>query len=207
MRHRSLHAVLLAVAAVYGTGTLAACQLPGRARPEAVTHQATAAPVRSTHRGPFLDRGSCAGRGPAGFEETDCRGAPASAVVLARYNGPRASGPRCPDATDFVLHITAVTAGTSERDSLPEGYACMRNLRAPHPGDPGGGGGPLTVAGDCVYGERPGVVKETACDGTGRHAPEYRVAALARTREDCPPSTDLYVRVGGQTPVGCARRL
>ncbi|MFF4225557.1 hypothetical protein ACFYZH_22210 [Streptomyces abikoensis] len=222
MRHRALPKALFAFAVLCGFGTLVGCQLQGRPGAEIVTQggqggqagqggqgggQAAlerADPGRSTT---FLAQGSCAGRDRTGFTELDCADERATAAVLARYYGPQEDGPRCPDNTDFVLHITAVNAGTSESESAPEGYACMRGLRPPHPGDPGMGGGPLTVAGDCVYTERHGVVKETACDGSRGHAPEFRVDSTVRTRDECPPSTDLYVQVGGGRPVGCARRL
>jgi hypothetical protein len=83
----------------------------------------------------------------------------------------------------------------------------MRNLESPHPGDPGGGGGPRTIVGDCVYGTGKGEVRETACDGSGEHAPQYEVTSAVARRAQCPPSTALYVQLGGTTPVGCARRL
>ncbi|PHQ50373.1 hypothetical protein BLA24_20185 [Streptomyces cinnamoneus] len=201
---------LFAFAVLCGACALAGCQAAAPPAPAAVARGEEVTAPAGPGRGAgatFLDRGTCAGRGRASFTEVDCLSGRATASVLARYFGPRSGGPRCPDTTDFVLHVTAVDTGTSETESVPEGYACMRNLRPPHPGDPGRGGGPLTVAGDCVYSERHGVVKETACDGSQPHAPEFEVAELARTRDDCPPSTDLYVQVGGAAPVGCARRL
>lgn len=221
MRHRALPKALFALAVLCGSGALAGCQLQGRPGAEIVTQseqgvqgtqggrggQAALERAEPGRSATFLGQGSCAGRGRTAFTELDCADERATASVLARYYGPREDGPRCPDSTDFVLHITAVNTGTSESESAPEGYACMRNLRPPHPGDPGMGGGPLTVAGDCVYTERHGVVKETACDGSQGHAPEFRVDSTVRTRDDCPPSTDLYVQVGGGRPVGCARRL
>ncbi|ARZ70014.1 hypothetical protein SMD11_4412 [Streptomyces albireticuli] len=213
MRRRAPRAALLALvlfAAPAVTASLAGCQAPVRAAGD--DRRAVAAPLPPAPAPPepgatFLARSACAGGGGASFTEVSCASERAVARVLARFNGPRADGPRCPAATDFVLHVTAVDRGTSEEDSAPEGYACMRNLQAPHPGDPGRGGGPLTVPGDCVYAERRGVVKETACDGSGRHAPEYRVTREVGARPDCPASTDLYVHVGGGTPIGCARRL
>ncbi|MEU7137587.1 hypothetical protein [Streptomyces sp. NPDC046261] len=209
MRHRALPEALFALAVLYGSCVLTGCHAPGRTGAESVAQGEGAAMSPSAPGGgaAFLDRGSCAGRGRPAFGEVDCASEQATATVLARYYGPQAGGPRCPQTTDFVLHITAVNTGTSESESAPEGYACMRNLRPPHPGDPGRGGGPLTVVGDCVYTERHGVVKETACEGTAARSPEFRVEETARTRDDCPPDTDLYVQVGGGAPVGCARRL
>ncbi|MEU4210531.1 hypothetical protein AB0F13_11160 [Streptomyces sp. NPDC026206] len=209
MRHRALPEALFALAVLYGSCALTGCQVPARAGAESVApgEEAAMSPTWPGRGATFLGRGSCAGRGGPDFGEVDCASEQATASVLARYYGPRSGGPRCPGTTDFVLHITAVNTGTSESASAPEGYACMRNLRPPHPGDPGRGGGPLTVTGDCVYTERRGVVKETACEGSRGRAPEFRVEETAGTREDCPPDTDLYVQVGGGAPVGCARRL
>lgn len=202
MRQPALPTALFVLAVLYAPFAFTACQASGRAEPEA-----DPAPRAGHDSTTYLDQGACAGPGPA-FPELGCTDRRAVARVLARHNGPEEGGPLCPETTDFVLHLAAVNRGTSERDSAPEGYACLRNLRPPHPGDPGMGGGPRTVVGDCVYGtERPGVVKKTACDGSLPHAPEYRITDKALTREDCPASTDLYVQIGGEAPIGCARRL
>ncbi|WP_424891888.1 hypothetical protein [Streptomyces sp. XH2] len=208
MRPRAPRAALLALvlAAVCTAGALTGCRA-GRQPAAAAGAAASGARAHPGHDPAFLARGECAGRAAGSFTEVSCRSAEAAARVLARYNGPRSGGPRCPDETDFVLHINALDQGTSEESSAPEGYACMRNLQPPHPGDPGMGGGPLTVTGDCLYAQRDGVVKETACDGSGTRAPEYRVTTEVGARRECPPSTDLYVQVGGGAPVGCARRL
>jgi hypothetical protein len=82
----------------------------------------------------------------------------------------------------------------------------MRNLDPPHPGDPGAGGGPRTVTGDCVYTSREGEVRETACNGSGKHKPQYRIVSVARKRSGCPAGTVLYVGLG-PAGLGCARRL
>ncbi|GAA3062145.1 hypothetical protein GCM10020000_51780 [Streptomyces olivoverticillatus] len=209
MRRHALPRTLFAFAVLSGTQVLVGCQAEGPGVQTVVQGDAAVPSAPAGRKGTFLGRGGLrrAGRRPGvpggGLRKSAGCGGSSGAVLRP----PQSGGPRCPDETDFVLHITAVDAGTSERDSPPEGYACMRNLRPPHPGDPGRGGGPLTVAGDCVRTERHGVVKEVACDGTGAHAPEYRVEVAARTRDDCPPDTDLYVQLGGEAPVGCARRL
>ncbi|MGK5544529.1 hypothetical protein ACSNOH_07345 [Streptomyces sp. URMC 127] len=205
MRHRAPRAALLALvlAAACTAAALSGC----RAGRPAAGPVPAGARAHAGHDPAFLARGECAGRSAQSFTEVSCRSAEAAARVLARYNGPRSGGPRCPGETDFVLHIDALDRGTSEESSAPEGYACMRNLQPPHPGDPGMGGGPLTVTGDCLYTQRDGVVKETACDGSGARAPEYRITTEVGARRECPPSTDLYVQVGGGAPVGCARRL
>ncbi|MFD9289454.1 hypothetical protein ACFWBV_14445 [Streptomyces sp. NPDC060030] len=148
----------------------------------------------------FLGPAECSSRGEA-FREVSCGSEKAAARVLARYTGTPSDGPACPRPTDFVLHISA------GGPSAPRGYACMRNLEAPHPGDPGQGGGPLTVVGDCVHGFHDGEVRETACDGSGEHPPEFEIGSAVARRALCPGTTDLYVRLGGDGPVGCAHRV
>ncbi|MGW6153601.1 hypothetical protein ACWFRM_10765, partial [Streptomyces sp. NPDC055144] len=59
----------------------------------------------------------------------------------------------------------------------------------------------------CVYSAGRGQVRETACDGSGKEKPQYRVAAAAVDRAKCPALTALYVTLGGSEPVGCAVRV
>lgn len=146
------------------------------------------------------------------FHEVPCTSERAVAKVLARRSGPVAKGAAvdCPLYTDFVLYVaeSVPSAAASGDGSVSRGYACMRNLEAPHPGDPGMGGGPYTVVGDCVYAAGADQVKETACDGSGVRAPQYRVVSAVAGRAECPSSTRLYVQLTGeQGAVGCARRL
>jgi hypothetical protein len=154
----------------------------------------------------FLDVRECSsyGRTP---REVACTSERAAARVTARYDGESGNGRSCPPATDFVLHISE-SAPASDEDgdgAVPRGYACMRNLQGPHPGDPGGGGGPHTIVGDCVYEAGDGRVQETACDGSGERSPEFEVVRAVGRRAQCPPATRLYVQLDGGRPVGCAR--
>ena len=91
--------------------------------------------------------------GTTSFTEVPCTSERAAARVSPATTARRADGPPCPATTDFVLHI-------SEQRPPPTRTATGRCRRAtpvcaicepPHPGDPGGGGGPRTVVGDCVY--------------------------------------------------------
>ncbi|MFJ8250278.1 hypothetical protein [Streptomyces sp. NPDC094466] len=164
---------------------------------------APASPGPSPYGVVFLGPGDCSSRGPE-IREVFCRSEKAEATVLARHLGALSSGPPCPDGTDFVLHVSET--GTGARSRLTTGYACMRNLEPPHPGDPGRGGGPLTVVGDCVTASRAGEVTETACTDTGGRAPRYRVESAVQRRAQCPATTDLFVALAGDRPVGCARR-
>lgn len=156
----------------------------------------------------FLGRGDCASRA-RDFGEVPCASERAAAQVLARYGGRSSTGPACPAPTDFVLHISEGHSSADEDGDgdVGQGYACMRNLLPPHPGDPGGGGGPHTLVGDCVYTAAEGQVKETACDGSGDHRPEFTVASARAEKAQCPKSTALYVHLGGDMAVGCARRV
>ncbi|WP_240965679.1 hypothetical protein [Streptomyces zingiberis] len=131
----------------------------------------------------------------------------------------------CPARTDVLLHVTepADGSGTAGATTVPgtggpgdgagdgpdrrRGYACLRNLEPPHPGDPGGGGGPRVITGDCVHLTRANEVRETSCEPSADPAPEFTVVKAVRDRDDCPAGTDLYVELGGGKPVGCARRL
>ncbi|MDN0196975.1 hypothetical protein [Streptomyces sp. S.PNR 29] len=157
----------------------------------------------------FLAVDECSSFGTTSFTEVPCAGERAAARVVARHDGRAGDGPPCPATTDFVLHISEQRPSFDEDGdgAVPQGYACMRNLQPPHPGDPGGGGGPRTIVGDCVYSLGGGQVRETACDGTGKRKPQYKVTKAVAERTRCPASTALYVRIGGETPVGCARPL
>ncbi|MFF5155631.1 hypothetical protein ACFY3N_05065 [Streptomyces sp. NPDC000348] len=166
----------------------------------------TAAPP-SGYGAVFLAVDECSSFGRADFTEVSCGSERAAARVVARHEGTVRDGPRCPATTDFVLHISEQRPSLDEDGDgrVPRGYACMRHLQPPHPGDPGGGGGPRTIVGDCVYDLGGGEVRETACDGSGERAPEFEVTKAVDARSKCPASTALYVRLGGTSPVGCAR--
>ncbi|MET9758155.1 hypothetical protein ABZ016_03720 [Streptomyces sp. NPDC006372] len=219
MRTRSSAGVMCGLLVLLGA-LLTGCQSPsagvaedgrlGEAAPGPTTAGAAPTATRPSGYGAvFLAVGECSSFGTTSFTEVSCTGERAAARVVARHDGAVRDGPRCPATTDFVLHISEQRPASDEDGdgAVPRGYACMRNLQPPHPGDPGGGGGPRTVVGDCVYGSGDGQVRETACDGEGEHEPEYEVTRAVATRADCPASTVLYVRLGGDRPVGCARPL
>ncbi|CAL9566149.1 hypothetical protein [Streptomyces sp. NPDC090994] len=155
----------------------------------------------------FLAVDECSSFGTTSFTEVACASERAAARVVARHDGREEGGPPCPATTDFVLHISEQRPSSDEDGdgAVPRGYACMRNLQPPHPGDPGGGGGPRTIVGDCVYEAGGDEVRETACAGTGERAPQYKVVDAVTDRARCPAATALYVRLGGERPVGCAR--
>ncbi|MFJ9346746.1 hypothetical protein [Streptomyces sp. NPDC101237] len=201
MRSGRLAGVAVAVAAVLLS---AGCRPSSTGKP-ASGARPTASRTASGYGARFLAVGECSSFGTVSFTEVPCAGERAAARVIARYDGTAGAGTACPATTDFVLHIGA--QGTGGAGAIPPGYACMRALEPPHPGDPGGGGGPHTIVGDCVYGSGHGQVRETACDGSGRHRPQYKVVRAVTARDRCPASTALYVRLGGAQPVGCATRV
>jgi len=85
--------------------------------------------------------------------------------------------PDCPDDTDLV--------GTSQLLQT----LCVRNLRGPHPGDPGRGGGVLRV-GDCVIDpERFSFAPDPEVACADRDA-AYRVIARVAKAARCPAGTD-----------------
>ncbi|MGW2230834.1 hypothetical protein [Streptomyces formicae] len=195
-----------------GTVALTGCQKSGGSGPTASGRIDGTAPAASRTAGfgaVFLAVDECSSRGRKTFTEVPCTSERAAARVVARHDGEVKEGPKCPARTDFVLHISeSRPAGDEDGDGeVPQGYACMRNLEPPHPGDPGHGGGPRTLVGDCVYGAGRGQVRETACDGSGKRDPEYRITRAVAKRALCPPATQLYVSLGGERPVGCAVRL
>ncbi|MFF8092160.1 hypothetical protein [Streptomyces sp. NPDC016675] len=220
MRGRRAAGVLCALSALCAV-LLAGCQSPsgpagagspgagGGGRSGAGTAAGPVAVRPSGYGTVFLAVDECSSFGTVGFTEVPCGSERAAARVVAREDGRASDGPPCPATTDFVLHISEQRPSADEDGdgAVPQGYACMRKLLPPHPGDPGGGGGPRTVVGDCVHDAGDGKVRETACDGKGRRTPQFKVVDAVTDRADCPASTGLYVRLGGERPVGCARPL
>lgn len=204
--------VLLALLAALLTGCTQAAGSDGGEQKEESGATAAVSPSATRASGfgaVFLAVDECSSFGKASFTEVPCTSERAAARVVARHDGTPADGPPCPATTDFVLHISEQSQVSDEDGdgAVPQGYACMRNLEPPHPGDPGGGGGPRTIVGDCVYSSGSGQVRETSCDGKGEKKPQYKVAKAVAKRSQCPLSTALYVQLGGARPVGCARPL
>ncbi|MFJ9146816.1 hypothetical protein ACIRP7_01795 [Streptomyces sp. NPDC102270] len=213
MRDRFFTGVVYVLAALLAA-LLTGCTQPaaGGESDEQTAARASVSPSATRTSGfgaVFLAVDECSSFGKTSFTEVPCTSERAAARVVARHDGTTADGPPCPGTTDFVLHISEQSRISDEDGdgAVPQGYACMRNLQPPHPGDPGGGGGPRTIVGDCVYGSGSGQVRETACDGRGVRKPQYKVVKAVAERARCPLSTALYVQLGGPQPVGCARPL
>lgn len=146
---------------------------------------------------------------PATYGPVPCESRTAVAQVTsrtrtapARSHVPAARRPACKDDTDFVLDLgpnLARANGGTVRPYDPEAYACLRNLKAPHPGDPGQGGGPMIGVGDCIVrttaadGEPSG--REVKCDATGPSKPQYKIVKKF---------LEPFLTPRGSTPDTCA---
>ncbi|MFF9351441.1 hypothetical protein [Streptomyces sp. NPDC014734] len=124
----------------------------------------------------YLDDHECAAPEPGqkdAYREVPCKSPEAVAQVTLRLESGSAtpfSETVCAEHTDFVIDVPLSLALLENTRPTGEGYACMRNLKPPHPGDPGGGGGPRIEVGDCVHsdGKENNVVEEVACRTKGK---------------------------------------
>ncbi|MQY04049.1 hypothetical protein [Actinomadura macrotermitis] len=91
------------------------------------------------------------------------------------------SAPDCPPGTDGLARVT----GTGKDERYWE--VCIRNTAAPHPGDPGAGGG-LLDAGDCVADFM--LAGEKACGDDGWYG---KVIARVDTVAACPARKTLEI--------------
>ncbi|MEU8797161.1 hypothetical protein [Spirillospora sp. NPDC048819] len=107
--------------------------------------------------------------------------------------------PDCPAGTDGITNVTLKTGDKHYFE------ACVRNVKGPHPGDPGAGGA-LLSAGDCVSGGSVGFGKETPCSGSTWYG---KVIARVDAERSCPAKTLETMRMrsfgGGKVtrPVLC----
>ncbi|MEV6011439.1 hypothetical protein AB0M29_32070 [Streptomyces sp. NPDC051976] len=140
-------------------------------------------------------KGSCVAEDPTDTTgstnptQVDCSSPLAVAKVLSREPFDLVAVTSCPKASETADKLVQVTRlGTGKNASKLEYAAlCLRNLGAPHPGDPGQGGGPNIVKGDCLV-EHKNVMSlttgsatstvETACSATGYAAPNYQVIGM-----------------------------
>ncbi|MGW2182988.1 hypothetical protein ACWCXX_33995 [Streptomyces sp. NPDC001732] len=124
----------------------------------------------------YLAEGECAAPEPGKkdvYREVPCKDPKAVAKVDTRaligISEPF-SATSCPDHSDFAINVPVSLALLENTPVSGEGYACMRNLKAPHPGDAGGGGGPRIEVGDCVHSTAKAgdSVWEVACRTKGK---------------------------------------
>ncbi|MCX4755312.1 hypothetical protein [Kitasatospora purpeofusca] len=158
---------------------------------------------------------------PATYGPVPCESLTAVAQVvsrtrtaLPRSSVPAVKRPACKDDTDFVLDLGPNLARANGRTAQlyeKEAYACLRNLKAPHPGDPGQGGGPMIGVGDCIVGAPAAngdpSGREIRCDATGPSKPQYKIVKKLRsplltprgsTPDTCAPGTAYKFSDGGQ---------
>ncbi|MFI6062131.1 hypothetical protein [Streptomyces sp. NPDC051286] len=117
------------------------------------------------------------------YREVACGDSQAVAKVAGRFHDGHADpfeATSCPEKSDFAIDVSAGLAALEGTPPSGEGYACMRNLRPPHPGDPGGGGGPGIQVGDCVHTDpkADNAVHEVACTEKGKDRATHRVRKI-----------------------------
>ncbi|WP_141704252.1 hypothetical protein [Planobispora rosea] len=174
------------VVVITATGVLVA----GRASPEPGAARAAAATVRFA-----WERGACVARENDRYELAACEDADGRVISMAD-----AEAAGCPVETDELVRIRPLPgAGGADaqavlRSPQPSRTACVRTLRPPHAGEPGGGGGMLRP-GDCLAlrgGERP-------CSEPGWYG---KVLAVVDRAAAC-PARALDALVVGEREVAC----
>ncbi|MFG1606841.1 hypothetical protein [Actinoplanes sp. NPDC049265] len=148
------------------------------------------APVRPPDYSTPLRESDCVTQAGGGWHKVACSAPEAQAQVTkvstAEGNQRFTSRPDCPPRTDLALSQPGNVGGTSTL-----GYFCARNLREPHPGDPGRGGGTID-AGDCVNVDGKSI-DEVPCDGSGG-TPRYQLTQISP--KPCPHGTDQSFSLG-----------
>ena len=137
------------------------------------------------------------------YEPVDCDDPRALSKVTAMgvevaAGKPRPTDDGCPDDTDAAYLISGILPSAGQ-------VVCARFLKAPHPGDAGGGGGKVIV-GDCVFvsssdGVRPrsDQVNEVPCAEPGWFA---QILATAANAAGCPADQTLSrLALPGRTDV------
>jgi hypothetical protein len=153
------------------------------------------------------------------FVQADCGGDVATVEILDMVPAGD-TAPLCPIGTDLLVDGRQGAVVDGDIAALVETW-CLRNLAAPHPGDPGAGGGEL-IEGDCFAVAEDDTITEASCAGTpapapttgttpttaGRAtppAPQHRLLALVERPEDCPVETSDPIELTSFPPrVLCA---
>jgi hypothetical protein len=89
--------------------------------------------------------------------------------------------PDCPDGADGAARVSAKAGDAHYWES------CVRNLKGPHPGDPGAGGAMISN-GDCVGSAASGSGREKPCADTDWYG---KVIARAASATSCPSPRTL----------------
>jgi hypothetical protein len=121
-----------------------------------------------------------------------CEDGRATVRLTQTLTSPPPAGTRCPDGTDTVAQVTQDAGSAGGAGAL----WCLRNLSAPHPGEPGAGGGQLMV-GDCLGTASNGSSVEVPCEG-GDPSPDYRVGWMPDAAGACP--TESVAAIDLQVP-------
>ena len=142
-----------------------------------------------------------------GFLQADCDNPDATVKIVEMVRDAGAeSSPVCPAGTDLLVDGEQGPVVDGDIAAVPQTW-CLRNLEAPHPGDPGQGGGEL-VPRDCFAVDAAGEISESACDGRGRTAPEHRLLAIEGSSDGCPDDTTDPIELNSYPPrVLCAAAL
>ncbi|MGQ7750143.1 hypothetical protein ACUN29_16850 [Streptomyces sp. WC2508] len=168
-------ATIAALVLITGCGKAGDGHPSGTARTSAAVAPPTPS-VNPSYGEQFLAEGECAAAEPDRkdvYREVPCKDPEAVAKVVDRadigYPDPF-EATACSDNTDFAVNVPVSMALLENRPVSGEGYACMRNLKGPHPGDPGGGGGPRIQVGDCVHsaGKDGSYIAEVSCRAGGK---------------------------------------
>ena len=180
-------------------------------------------------------KGSCVADDPTASDDTAnlaavaCSDPLAVAKVLERepFDPTKVTSCSKPaERADKLVQLSRLGTG-KDAGKLEYAAVCLRNLSAPHPGDPGQGGGPNIIKGDCLVehkslqlslsGDSDTTTVETACSATGYGAPNYRVIGMGTTTIvrgeksiPCPPSTQAQFSAPDERFIGdvyCAVRV
>lgn len=144
------------------------------------------APVRPPDYSTPLQVSDCVSESGGSWHKAACSAPDAQAQVtkVSTAEGNQRFGltPDCPPRTDLAL---------SQPGGETLGYFCARNLKAPHPGDPGEGGGTIDT-GDCVKVDGESI-DEVPCDGSGG-TPQYKLTQISP--KPCPEGSDQSFSLG-----------
>jgi hypothetical protein len=159
----------------------------------------------------YLDRDDCVREekvaGKVAYPEVDCADLRATAKVLSRYLVdivPDLHRSECSEDADLLVSMAESLRALNEHTRDEKGYGCLRNLKGPHPSDPGRGGGAGYRVGDCFkvteqkYGSaltRLLMGGEVPCKGTDRQS-IYRIVKITTGHGyedgDCPGSSQEF---------------
>ncbi|WP_424213304.1 hypothetical protein ACN20G_15145 [Streptomyces sp. BI20] len=196
--------LVLLIGAGYGLSKIVGDDKGGSDKPTA-SPSASHSSSKGEKAGPWKV-GDCGGPDPEdrpdGYTDFDCDESGATFKALEVQEASILPGSvQCPAGTDLIIQVKR-TFGGNKDGGLPTQTVCGRNLKDPHPGDAGAGGGQL-VKGDCIT----ETAKEVACASAGSGA--YKVLDLVKLESQCPAGTTepmkLTMSIGRPFDVICAK--